>query len=59
MSTVHSIQTLLELIVAGLVIYGFYREDKVIAFEQRLKRNIKRKIYNFIVRIEEVVKWQT
>ena len=56
MSTVHTIQTLLELIVAGLIIYGFYREDKVIAFEQRLKRNIKRKIYNFIVRLEEVVK---
>lgn len=56
MSTLHTIQTLLELIVSGLIIYGFIHEDKVIAFEQRLKRKIKRKIYNFIVRIEEVTK---
>lgn len=32
-----AIKSLLELSVILLLIYGFYKEDKVIAFEQKLK----------------------
>lgn len=38
MSTTFAITTLIELAVAGLLIYGFMHEDKVIAFEQAVKR---------------------
>ncbi len=48
MSTTFAITTLLELAVAILLIYGFMHEDKVIAFEQAIKRivvgNIRRAI---------------
>ncbi len=48
MSTTFAITTLIELAVAGLLIYGFMHEDKVIAFEQAIKRivvgNIRRAI---------------
>lgn len=32
------ITTMVELVVSGLLIYGFMHEDKVIAFEQAVKR---------------------
>lgn len=35
-----AIQTLIELAVILLLIYGFCREDKLIAFEDRLKTKI-------------------
>ena len=38
MSTTFAITTLVELIISGLLIYGFMHEDKVIAFEQAIKR---------------------
>ena len=38
MSTTFAIRTMVELIVSGLLIYGFMHEDKVIAFEQAVKR---------------------
>ena len=48
MSTTFAVQTLIELAVAGLLIYGFMHEDKVISFEQNVKRivlgNIRRAI---------------
>lgn len=48
MSTTFAITTFIELAVAGLLIYGFMHEDKVIAFEQAVKRivigNIRRAI---------------
>ncbi len=48
MSTTFAITTLLELAVAILLIYGFMHEEKVIAFEQSIKRivvgNIRRAI---------------
>lgn len=37
MSAVLAIKSLIELSVIILLIYGFYKEDKVIAFEQKLK----------------------
>ena len=48
MSTTFAITTLIELLVSGLLIYGFMHEEKVIAFEQNVKRivlgNIRRAI---------------
>lgn len=48
MSTTFAITTFIELFVSGLLIYGFMHEDKVIAFEQAVKRivlgNIRRAI---------------
>lgn len=38
MSTTFAITTFIELAVAGLLIYGFMHEDKVIAFEQAVRR---------------------
>ena len=38
MSNEHIIQTVVELVIGGLLIYGFMHEDKFI----RLKKNIKR-----------------
>ena len=38
MSTTFAITTLIELAISGLLIYGFMHEDKVIAFEQAVKR---------------------
>lgn len=48
MSATFAITTLIELAVAILLIYGFMHEEKVIAFEQAIKRivvgNIRRAI---------------
>ena len=48
MSTTFAITTLIELAIAGLLVYGFMYEDKVIAFEQAARRivlgNIRRAI---------------
>ena len=46
MSTTFAVQTLIELAVAILLVYGFMHEEKFIAFEQNVKRivigNIRR-----------------
>ena len=48
MSTTFAITTLIELAIAILLVYGFVHEDKVIIFEQNVKRivlgNIRRAI---------------
>ena len=48
MSTTFAVQTLIELAVAILLVYGFMHEEKFIAFEQAVKRividNIRRAI---------------
>lgn len=48
MTTTFAITTLIELAVAILLVYGFMHEDKMIAFEQSVKRivigNIRRAI---------------
>lgn len=48
MTTSFAITTLIELAVAILLVYGFMHEEKVIAFEQAIKRivigNIRRAI---------------
>ncbi len=38
-----AIQTVLEIAVVVLIIYGFIREDKLIAFEDRVRAKIKAK----------------
>jgi hypothetical protein len=38
MSTTFAITTLIELAIATLLVYGFMYEEKVIAFEQAIKR---------------------
>ena len=46
MSTGFAIQTLIELFIGILLVYGFMHEEKFIAFEQNVKRivvgNIRR-----------------
>jgi hypothetical protein len=41
MSTTFAITTLIELAIAILIVYGFMHEDKVISFEQNIKRILK------------------
>lgn len=36
-----AVQTILEIIVVVLIIYGFIHEDKLIAFEERITSKIK------------------
>lgn len=38
-----AIQTVFEIAVVVLIIYGFIREDKLIAFEDKVKSSIKSK----------------
>lgn len=38
MSTTFAITTFIEILVSGLLIFGFMHEDKVIAFEQAVRR---------------------
>ena len=38
MSNEHIIQTVVELVIGGLLIYGFMHEDKFIRFEKNIKR---------------------
>lgn len=56
MSTNFAIITLIELFIGILLVYGFMHEDKVISFEQAVKRivignfkRIVRKIHNAIL----------
>lgn len=46
--------TILEAIFGGLVILAVVYEEKLIAFEQRLKKKICKLIYNIIVAYEEL-----
>lgn len=38
-----AIQTVFEIALVVLIIYGFIREDKLIAFEEKMKSKIKEK----------------
>lgn len=38
-----AIQTMLEIAVVVLIIYGFVKEDKLIAFEDRVRAKIRAK----------------
>ena len=52
MTTSNLIITGCELLVSVLLIYGFINEDKVIRWEQKQVKKIKRFIYNLIVKLE-------
>lgn len=43
MGTSYAIQTIIEIIVIGFVIWGLFNEDKFLAFENRLFSNFRRK----------------
>ena len=48
MSSVHAMQTIFELALAILLLYGFYNESNAIAFEQGIKRIILGNYRRFI-----------
>lgn len=47
------LRTIFEVLAAALLIYGFYKEDTVIAFEQRMKRKICRAVHRVILKYEK------
>lgn len=48
MSAAFAISTVIEFLVAGLLIFGFIHEEKVVAFEQAVKRIIIGNIKHYI-----------
>lgn len=52
MSTGNIILTICEVLISALLVYGFIHEDKVIKWEQKQVKRIKRFIYNLIVKLE-------
>lgn len=45
MTTAFAIQTVLEIFAVLFVVYGLLHEDKFVAFEERLVKIIKKRIY--------------
>lgn len=45
MTTAYAIQTVLEILAVLFVVYGILNEKKFVAFENKICRLIKRKIY--------------
>ena len=54
MSTTFAIQTIIEIIIAVLLIIGFMNEEKVIRFENELFRIIKIAVKRAIKRVKGV-----
>jgi hypothetical protein len=52
MSVNNLIITGCEIIAFVLLVYGFMKEDKIIRWERKQVRKIKRFIYNIIVKLE-------
>ena len=52
MSTGNIILTLCEVLISALLIYGFMNENKIIRWERKQVKKIKRFIYNIIVKLE-------
>lgn len=57
MSTVFAITTLIELAVSILLVYGFMHEDKMIDFEQAVKRIVVGH-YRRWKRLRGITKWK-
>jgi hypothetical protein len=53
MSANNLILTGCEILASVLLIYGFTKEDKIIQFEQKSIKKIKKAIYNLIVKLED------
>lgn len=47
MSALFVIRTFIELSLILLLVYGFYKEDKVIAFEKNVKKIIRYYVRNY------------
>lgn len=45
MTTAFAIQTVVEILAVLFVVYGLLHEDKFVAFEERLVKVIKKRIY--------------
>jgi len=43
MSTLHIFQTIFEILAVGFVIWGILNEQRLVAFEKRIKAAIQRK----------------
>ena len=52
MSASNLIITGCEIIASVLLIYGFTKEDKIIRWERKQVKKVKRFIYNLIVKLE-------
>ena len=52
MTTQHIILTGFELVISGFLIYGFINENKVIRWERRQARKIKKAILKLIIFLE-------
>ena len=52
MTTQHIILTALELVISGVLIYGFTQEERIARWEQKQIKKVKRFIYNLIVKLE-------
>ena len=53
MSVSNLIITGCEILASVLLIYGFAKENKIAAWEQKQIKKIKRFIYNLIVKLED------
>lgn len=43
MSTLHFFQTLLEVLAIGFIVWGYFNQDKLVSFENRIKAFFKRR----------------
>ncbi len=43
MSTLHLFQTVLEIVAVGFIIWGYFNQDKLVSFENKIKSHIKRR----------------
>lgn len=43
MSTLHFFQTILEIAAIGFIIWGYFNQDKLISFENRIKAFVRRR----------------
>lgn len=43
MSTLHFFQTILEIAAVGFIIWGYFNQDKLVSFENRIKAFVKRR----------------
>ena len=52
MSTGNIILTVCEVLISVLLVYGYLNENKIIRWERRQVKKIKKFIYNLIVKLE-------
>ena len=43
MSTLHLLQTILEVLAIGFIVWGYFNQDKLVSFENRIKAFFKRR----------------